>query len=208
MLDFDDYLARLAAADPTPGGGSAAALTGAMGAALVAMVNRISVGSPKLAPIHEEARRLADLADRVRERLTEARLRDEAAYSAVVTAMALPRATAEEKTTRQNALQSALVEAAESPLHVAVLAVEVLELAEKTALLGNKHLMSDVGCACELALAALAASADNVRVNHLFITDAATRERQAHHLVALEQNGALYRTRTRAHVDTVLRPLE
>jgi formiminotetrahydrofolate cyclodeaminase len=206
MLDFDDYLARLASAEATPGGGSAAALVGAMGAALVAMVNRITLGSAKLAPVHEPARALAELADQVRERCTHARTRDEAAFAKVVAAQALPKDSETARAARASALQAALTEAAEAPLHVATLALEVLELAEKTALLGNANLISDVGCATELGLAALAASADNVRVNHLFLRDAATVERQAHHLDALERNGALYRERTRVHVDAALRP--
>jgi formiminotetrahydrofolate cyclodeaminase len=204
-MDFDDYLDRLASAEPVPGGGSAAALTCAMGAALVAMVNRITLGSPKLAGAHEAAAALAETADLVRERSMHARDRDEAAYGAVVAAMALPKATDDEKHARTASLQAALAEAAEAPLHGAILAVEVLEIAEKTALLGNTNLMSDVGCATELGLAALAASADNVRANHLFLKDAAIVERQAHHLDALERNGALYRERTRKHVDAVLR---
>jgi len=205
MLDFDDYLARLASADPTPGGGSAAALVGAMGAALVAMVNRITAASPKLAPAHIEAERLARLADDLRERLGAARERDERAYAAVVASMALPRGGEAEKAARTAALQAALVEAAEAPLHVATLALEVLELAEKTALLGNTNLVSDVGCAAAFGTAALRASADNVRVNHLFLKDAATRDRQAHHLTALEENAALYGARTTTQVDAVLR---
>jgi glutamate formiminotransferase/formiminotetrahydrofolate cyclodeaminase len=205
MLDFDDYLARLASADPTPGGGSAAALVAAMGAALVAMVNRITLGSPKLASVHERAERLAELADELRERCAHARARDEAAFAAVVAAQALPKDSDDAMAARTTALQAALTEAAEAPLHAATLALEVLELAEETALLGNANLVSDVGCAAAFGTAALRASADNVRVNHLFLKDAATRERQAHHLAALEENAALYGARTTTQVDAVLR---
>jgi len=173
VLGLQAYLNRLASAEPTPGGGSAAAVVGALGAALVAMVARITLGNPKHAPVHADALDLVAQADGLRAQLVAAGPADEAAYLAVVAAQALPRASAEERGARTQAVQLALAGAAEAPLAAAALAMELTVLCERAAALGNSHLMSDVACALAFAEATLTAAVANVRVNDRFITDAA-----------------------------------
>ena len=175
MDQFDTYLDRLASADPTPGGGSAACVVGALGAALCAMVARITQGNEPLA---------AD-ADRLRERFGAARRLDEAAYGRVVAASGLPKDTDERKRARTAALQAALAGAAEAPLEAAGLAAEGMGLAERTAALQNRHLVSDVECALHFFRAALAASAANVRINHRFLRDAGTVAAQEERLASI-----------------------
>jgi formiminotetrahydrofolate cyclodeaminase len=193
VLNFDEYLDRLASSDPTPGGGSAAALTGAMAAALLAMVARITLGSPKHASVHSIAQRIVHDADVLREDFVAARPIDEAAYGAVIAAQALPRGTDAEKRER---MQTALAGAAEAPLGVAGLAAATLRLAELTAALGNDHLMSDVDCALRLARAALDASAANVKVNHRFLKNAEVITAQASRLAAFLDTAAAAERRT------------
>ena len=147
MLDLQAYLNRLASAQPTPGGGSAATIVGALGAALVAMVARITLGNPKHADVHAEALLLVGAADSLRARFGGARSADEAAYAAVPEAQALPRASAAETALRTERLQTALAGAADAPLHAAELAATLLALCERAAALRNLHLMSDVECA-------------------------------------------------------------
>ncbi len=185
MFDFDSYLDRLASSEPAPGGGSAAALTGAMAAALLAMVARFTLGNATLTPMHQAAERIVAEADALRAQFTAARPVDEAAYGAVVAAQALPRGTESEQRARREQLQRALQAAAEAPLGVAGLAEATIRLAERTAALGNAHLMSDVECALHLARAALAASAANVKVNHRFLKNAEVTTAQAARLAAL-----------------------
>ena len=185
MLDFNSYLDRLASADPTPGGGSAAALSGAMAAALCAMVARITLQSAKLAPVHGEAAAIAADADALRAEFLAARLADEAAYGAVVAAQALPKATDDEKAERTARLQTALTGAAEAPLATAALGAEAMALAERAARLHNLHLMSDVDCALRLARATLDAAVANVQVNHRFLKNAETVTAQARRLAAI-----------------------
>jgi formiminotetrahydrofolate cyclodeaminase len=185
VLEFDAYLDRLASADPTPGGGSAATLVGALGAALVAMVARITLASPRHAAVHAEAASLAADGDAVRARFTAARPLDEDAYAAVVAAQALPRATEAEKAVRTELLQDALAGAAEAPLEAAALAAELLALGERAAALGNTHLMSDVDCALRFGRAALDASVANIQVNHRFLKNEARRSGQAHRLAVI-----------------------
>ncbi len=185
MLDFHDYLDRLASPAPTPGGGSAAALTGAMAAALVAMVARITLQSPKLAAVHDEAASLATQADTLRHTFLAARVRDEEAYGAVVAAQALPKTTGDEKAERTARLQAALTGAAEAPLATAALANEAMALGERGAALRNAHLMSDIDCALRFARAALDAAVANVQVNHRFLKNAETVAEQARRLTAI-----------------------
>jgi formiminotetrahydrofolate cyclodeaminase len=184
-MDFEAYLDALASAEPTPGGGSAATLVGALSAALCAMVARITLASPKLAPLHGEAAAIAADADDLRRRFVELRPADEAAFQAVVDAQALPRGSDAEKESRRVTLQQALVGAAEAPLEAARLASDAFALTARTAELRNANLMSDVDCAMRFARAAFDASAANIEVNHRYITDADTVMQQRERLAAL-----------------------
>lgn len=182
---IDAYLDRLASADPTPGGGSAATIVAALGAALCAMVARITAASERHADVRDEAVAIAEAADVLRERLEAARSVDEDAYGRVVVAMALPKQTDEEKRRRAEALQAALREAAEAPLLVSGMCAEGMLLAERAARLHNVHLVSDVECALHFFRAALAASIANVRINHRFLRDPGLVNAQEERLVAI-----------------------
>lgn len=171
-ISLDEYLDALASFAPTPGGGSAACVVGAAGAALVAMVSRITLENAKFGPKHEGARSLVAESDTLRSALLTARRADEVAYVAVVAAMGMPKGSPQEKAVRTAALQASLRGAAAEPLRCAVLSLATLNLAERALTLENAHLISDLGCAAEFAAAALAAAALNVRVNHAFIKDA------------------------------------
>lgn len=182
MSGIDAYFDRLASADPTPGGGSAATVVGALGAALCAMVARITAASDRYASVRPEALAVVTAADVLRERFAAARPLDEAAYERVVAASALPKGDDAEKRARTAALQAALVGAAEAPLAAAGLSADGIALADRTYALGNTHLVSDVECALHFFRAALAGSAANVRINHRFIKDAATVQAQEERL--------------------------
>jgi formiminotetrahydrofolate cyclodeaminase len=182
---IDAYLEALASSEPTPGGGSAATLTGAFGAALIAMVARITAASDRHAAQRPQAQALAAEADRLRERFGAARLVDEEAYGRVVDAQRLPAAAPEAKAFRTAELQRALAGAAEAPLAVAGLCAEGAALLERAEALGNTHLVSDVECALHFLRAALAASVANVRINHRYLRDEGIVRDQNDRLVAL-----------------------
>jgi formiminotetrahydrofolate cyclodeaminase len=187
---LDHYLNQLASADPTPGGGSAATIVGAIGAALVAMVARIDADNPKYAEHSDAAVRIVEAADRLRTELTGARDRDERAFAHVVDAQGLPRSNDDEKAVRGRVLENALREAAEVPLKACELCIDVLRLAAQAALIPNRTLASDVGCAAEFGAAALAACAYNVRVNHRYMRDTAAIDAQAKALARYESECA------------------
>jgi formiminotetrahydrofolate cyclodeaminase len=186
-----DYLERLASNDPVPGGGSAAALTAAVAAALTAMVGRIQT------PPNEG---IVSRADRLRAELTEARRRDEAAYAAVVAAQALPKRNDAERAGRRDALAATLYEAAEAPLHAATLALGVLELTDRFLETPMRALASDVGSAAELAAAAVAACAYNVRVNHRYMHDEPAIREQTAALDRVEQKASAILAHVRARL--------
>jgi formiminotetrahydrofolate cyclodeaminase len=177
MEGFESYTDALASARPVPGGGSAATIVGALAAALVAMVARITAANPRHAPVAERAREVVERADSLRAQLGANRLADELAYGAVVDAQKLPKATDNERRERTSRLQVAFAGAAAAPLRTAELARELLSLAAEAGALGNEHLASDVDCASEFARAALRAAALNVRANHPYLHDRALVER-------------------------------
>jgi methenyltetrahydrofolate cyclohydrolase len=204
-VEIDAYLDRLASDEPVPGGGSAAAIVASLGAALVAMVGRITARSSKFAAFASTAEELVRRADVLRKGLGEARERDERAFTAVVEAQALPKGDDSQRAARTEALQHALAEAADAPLHCAALAGDVIELAHAIAAAGNTGLASDVGCAAEFGAAAVAACAYNVRVNHLYMRDETAIDRQSSALAVIERDAL---ARAAAVRELVIAPLE
>lgn len=173
MQSLERYLNDLASERPTPGGGSAAILVAACGAALVAMVARICAGNPKYALHKARADDIAARADALRTSLMTARERDEAAFEQVVAATSLPRGNDAERAARSAELERSLAAAAAEPLQGAQLALAVLRTARELLVIPNRNLSSDIGCAAEFARAAVFACAYNVRINHASMKDAA-----------------------------------
>lgn len=169
---LDQYLNSLASDSPVPGGGSAAAIVAASGAALVGMVARINARNRKYAEHAELTRRLIEATDQLRRQLESARERDERAFSRVIAAQSLPKSNDAEVAARTRALDAALLGAAEEPLKTAAMALDVIRFASQSLKVPNKHLASDLGCAAEFGHAALAACAYNVRVNHKYMRNA------------------------------------
>jgi formiminotetrahydrofolate cyclodeaminase len=151
------------------------------------MVARVTRNNVSFAAKASEADFVIGEADRLRAELLSARGEDEAAYGRVVAALALPKASEAERAERARELQEALAGAAAAPLHVASLAVAVLELGAAAAALGNAQLASDVVCAGAFARAALTASAANVRINHAYLRDPELIRSQENQLAALER---------------------
>ena len=182
----DNFLEALAAATPTPGGGSAAAQAGAMGAALVAMVARLTIGKKKYAQVEDQMKEILVQAERLRRELTEAVEADAAAFEAVLAAFRLPQAPLEQELVRLNAINQATLQAAELPLSVAQKAVLVMALAERCAALGNLNAISDAASALSLARACLNSAGYNVRININGLSDKTTGEPLLRQLEVLE----------------------
>ena len=160
-----DFLEALASEEPAPGGGSAAAYTGAEAAALVAMVARLTTGRKKYAAVDGQMRTVMERAEALRHSLSAAVEEDAAAFQAVMAAFKLPKRTPEEEQERARAIQAATLNAAQVPLRVARQLLEVLDLAVPVVAAGNLNAITDGGTGAELALAALQGASMNIRVN-------------------------------------------
>ena len=166
------FLDELAGSAPTPGGGSAAALMGAMGAALVSMVCNLTIGRKGYEGEEAEMRQTLEQAEALRQRLTAMIEADVQAFDGLMAAYKLPRASEQEKTSRTHAVQQALKQATDVPLGCAEACAEVIELARRVAPIGNRNVISDAGVASLAAYAGLRSAALNVAINAPSIQDA------------------------------------
>ncbi|MEW6650109.1 MAG: glutamate formimidoyltransferase [Chloroflexota bacterium] len=161
----NSFLDALASATPAPGGGSAAAHTGAVGAALVAMVSRLTMGKKKYEAVKERMWEILDLAEKLRVELLHDVEADASAFEAVMAAFKLPKDDPQQEADRNRAIQSATLTAARIPLQTAEHCLQVQQLAVELAQTGNVNAISDAASASTLARAALACAAYNVRIN-------------------------------------------
>lgn len=165
VADDSPFLDALASAEPTPGGGSAAAYAGGMGAALVEMVARLTVGKKKYVVVEDRMLAIAEEAADLRRSLSNAVDEDSAAFDAVIQAYRMPKEGKENVRAREDAIEAATLHASEIPLRVAQMASKVLYLAAEVAETGNLNAASDAGAGGALAAASLHAAAMNVEIN-------------------------------------------
>ena len=172
-IPVEEYLNQLSSGDPIPGGGSAAALSGAMGAALLCMSARFTIGRERYQQYEETARMVVSVAEEVRAALQLLVEKDSEAYGGYGAAMALPKSTEEEKARRAAAIQQATKDSAQAPLEIARHCCQLLTLAGTLAVNCNPNLVSDVVVATELALSGFRSAVLNVRMNLNYLDDAA-----------------------------------
>jgi glutamate formiminotransferase / formiminotetrahydrofolate cyclodeaminase len=167
------FVASVAASTPTPGGGSVVAHVGALAAALTQMVAGLTVGKKRYAAVEAEMRELGVRAASLGSRLAQLVDADARAYGAVFEAYKMPKEPADAATARQQAIEHALIGAAEVPLETARVAAEVADVAAAVAARGNTNAVSDAGVAALLADAACRGAAYNVRINVAALPDRA-----------------------------------
>jgi glutamate formiminotransferase/formiminotetrahydrofolate cyclodeaminase len=180
------FLEELASPTPTPGGGSAAAYAGAMGAGLVAMVAGLTMGKKKYADVEAEMQAIRVVAEKLRKELTHAVDDDSSAFEALMGTFKLPKETDAEKTTRHAAIRAATINAAYIPLHVAEHVIKVMELALKCAKKGNLNAISDAMSGFAMARASLTAAGYNVRINLNSLEDRSVGEKMLNELKTYE----------------------
>ncbi len=167
------FLDQLASSAPTPGGGSVAALCGALSAALSSMVANLTLGREKYQQVEPAIREALEQSERLRAEFTQLIADDITAYGALSAAYRLPKATPDEQAQRSAQIQQALQGAAEAPLRIAERARQALDLCRALAEIGNTSVISDAGVAAITAHAALESAELNVLINLKAIKDQA-----------------------------------
>ena len=190
-----EFTKKLGSDAPAPGGGSAAALSGALGAALVSMVCNLTIGKPKYAEHEGLVRESLAKSDDLTAKLLDAIQKDTNAFESVMAAFAMPKETEAQKATRAEAIQNAYKAATASPEATAEYCLTAMRLAE--ALLGksNVNAASDLTVGATQAHAGLKGAMANVRINLPAIKDALYVTEKKAWIERLENEaGALLRT--------------
>jgi formiminotetrahydrofolate cyclodeaminase len=172
-MTLRDFTKKLASDAPAPGGGSAAALSGALGAGLVSMVCRLTVGKSKYAAHEVLARDVLTKSDALAEQLLEAIQKDTDAFDSVIAAFAMPKETDEQKAVRSAAIQDAYKLAVVSPTVTAEGCLEIMRLSESLLHKSNANAVSDLAVGAMQAFAGLKGALANVRINLPSMKDAA-----------------------------------
>jgi len=170
-----EYLEAIAAPTPTPGGGSVAALCGALSAALSRMVANLAIGKEGYESVQTELHELDQRAKALQSRLLVLMEEDAKAYDAVIAAMRLPKKTDGERAARVRAMQHAYEKATTVPLDTMQACSDALDIALVAAQKGNRNAITDAGVAALIAEAGLRGAGLNARINLAALKDNALR---------------------------------
>jgi formiminotetrahydrofolate cyclodeaminase len=162
---LNSFLDELASESPAPGGGSVAALAGALGAALTSMVCRLTIGKKKYAEVEAEMKAILAQAEALRAQFTSLVDEDTAAFNKVMEAYGLPKDSEAQKALRTAAIREATKEATMVPLEVMKHCIDAMALAGNVAAKGNVNSVSDAGVSALMLHAACESAALNVRIN-------------------------------------------
>jgi methenyltetrahydrofolate cyclohydrolase len=165
------FMDKLASRSPEPGGGSVAALTGALGAALVSMVANLTLGKEKYKDVQPQIEALLKESEELRGDLQDLIQKDTEAYGALSEVYKMPKNTDAEKAARTVKMQEALKKACQVPFEIGLKALDVAKLAQRAADIGNVGAVSDAGVAVLLAQACAQSAALNVKINVNSIKD-------------------------------------
>ena len=184
-----DFLLDTFSRTPTPGGGSVAALTGALGASVLGMVANYTLSKKKFKSVEERIKEILKELEEKRDRLSELIQKDIDAYQNFSKVMSMPKDTFEEREARTRALQSSLREASEVPLATASVSFRLIKIAYELLSKSNPNLISDVGVGVILAWATLESAALNVEINLSSIKDSSFVEKKRRSLSLLLSEG-------------------
>lgn len=206
-FNLPTFLDDLASGEPIPGGGSAAALAGALGAALAAMVANLTVGRKRYVDVQPQMEAALAEAETLRGRLTSLVAEDAQAFAQVRDAYRLPKESSDEQAARSAAIQTAMKGASLTPLAIMHACLAVLRLLEQAATLGNVNASTDGAVGALLARAGLLGGALNVRVNLGSIDDRAFIDECEQTVAGLQEEADAIVARILAIVEARLAPL-
>lgn len=203
-MSSKNFLTSLASAAPTPGGGGAAAMAGALAAALASMVGNLTVGKERFAAQEAEVKELLSQAEAARSELLQLAEDDAKVFDSFMACYRLPKATDEEKAARTQAIRMAAKQAAVVPLAIARKALLTLQLADRLVAVGNPGVITDGACSALLARAALRCADYNVRINLQLTKDAEYNKAVSRELTAMLEQAALLEARALQAADAAL----
>jgi len=168
---LEEFSKETASSQPVPGGGSIAAYSGALAAALSEMVANLTVGKKNYKDVEEEMKLIVDKAEMIRTNMLDNIEKDCEAFDKVMVGFKLPKTSEEEKEYRKKTIQKGLIIAAEVPLEIAKEAFEIMPLAEIVVEKGNKNAVTDGLVSAMLARTAVLSALLNVKINLNSIKD-------------------------------------
>ena len=166
------FMDKLASNSPTPGGGSVAALTGAMGAALVSMVSNLTLNKEKYKDVQPQIEVLLKNSEKLRHDMQDLIQKDIEVFGSLSQVYSMPKNTDAEKAARTQKMQEVLKLACQVPFEIGLKSLDVVKLAQTAAEIGNTQAVSDAGVAALLANACAQSAALNVKININSIKDA------------------------------------
>ncbi len=203
-LSCQEFLEKLASSAPTPGGGGGAAMAGALAVALTSMVGNLTVGKEKFAQYEAEVQELLVKAEALRMKMFALVNADAEVFNSFMACYRLPKNTDEEKLARNQAIQNAAKEAAEVPLKIAEVCMEVMKLAERIAIIGNPGAITDAAVSSIMARAALRSAVYNVVVNLKLIKDEVYNQAMYAKIEAMQNEAEVLEKATLITADEVL----
>ncbi|KYK23355.1 hypothetical protein AYK24_01035 [Thermoplasmatales archaeon SG8-52-4] len=164
-MKINTFLSELASSSPAPGGGSVAALSGSLGAALSSMVCNLTIGKEKYTDVQDEIKKVLKKSEEIRKRLTKLIDKDTQAFNDVIKAFKMPKETEEQKKKRSQAIQEGYKKAASVPLDTAKTCEKIIDLAKAVAEKGNQNSITDSAVSALMAQAGIESAVLNVKIN-------------------------------------------
>lgn len=186
----EDFVQVLSTKEPVPGGGGAAALTGAIGVALGNMVGSLTVGKKKYADVEPEILELKKRSDELQEKLLAMVEKDAEVFEPLSKAYGLPTETEEQRAEKERVMAVVLRDASDVPVQIMELVMEALDIVERFSQIGSRLAISDAGCAAACCRAALNAASLNVFINTKSMKDREYAEKLNAHTEEMLKNGS------------------
>ncbi|MBI5474612.1 MAG: cyclodeaminase/cyclohydrolase family protein [Ignavibacteriae bacterium] len=197
---MNGFLDELASSSPAPGGGSVAALAGALGAALTSMVCNLTIGKKKYLAVEEQMKKVLKESEDLRARFSVLIDKDTDAFNKVMEAYSLPKDDESKKALRDAAISAATKEATMVPLEVMKHCIDAMALAQTVAENGNKNSISDAGVSALMLHAACESAALNVRINLNGLADTEFVHWKSDELISLLKTSRMMLEETQAIV--------
>lgn len=203
-LNCEEFLMKLASEAPTPGGGGAAAMAGAMAGALSSMVANLTIGKANFIMVEEEIKELCSEVDALREKLLDLVQQDACVFGKFMDCYKLPKRNEVEKQARLEAIHDAAKQAASIPMEIARACAKVLIIAERLSSIGNKNVITDATCSALIARAAMRCAFYNVYINLKLTKDNCFNEALLQEIEQLENEALVLEEAVIAETDKAL----